>query len=73
MADAVKIGCYMDTSSGTPTAADMTAENLIPGTLSEFNQLNLSQEFRVAHLCKLIEFPLFHGLKFFTKLEILKL
>ena len=64
--DAVKIGCYMDTSSGTPAAADMTAENLIPGTLSEFNQLNLSQEFRVAHLCKLIEFPLFHGLKFFT-------
>ncbi len=66
VADAVKIGCYMDTSTGSPTAADMTSENLVPGTLSEFNQLNLSQEFRIAHLCKLIELPLFHGLKFFT-------
>lgn len=66
VSDAVKIGCYMDTSSGSPTAADMTSENLVPGTLSEFNQLNLSQEFRIAHLCKLMEFPLFHGLKFFT-------
>ncbi len=66
VADAVKIGCYMDTSTGSPTAADMTSENLVPGTLSEFNQLNLSQEFRIAHLCKLIELHLFHGLKFFT-------
>tara|TARA_R110002110_G_scaffold74752_1_gene197764 strand:+ start:1300 stop:5259 length:3960 start_codon:yes stop_codon:yes gene_type:complete len=64
--NAVKIGCYMDTSSGTLTADDMTNENLVPNTLSAFNQLNLSQEFRVAHLCKLIELPLFHGLKFFT-------
>ena len=64
--DAQKIGAYFDTSSGLGdiTADDVTNKKFVPRTLSEFNEKNMPQEFRIAHLCKLLKFPLFNSLKF---------
>jgi len=64
--DAKKAGAFMDTSSGaaTITAAQRDAEDLVNGTLSVFNQLNVPQEFHIAHLCKLVKLPLFAGVHY---------
>ncbi len=64
--DAQKIGAYLDTTSGAGniTALDVTNEKLVTDTLSQFNQLNLPQEYYIAHMCKLVVLPLFHGTKF---------
>ena len=64
--DAVKAGAFMDTSSGALqiTAAQVTNEDLVNGTLSVFNQLNVPHEYHIAHLCKLVKLPLFAGVRF---------
>jgi len=64
--DARKAGCFIDTASGTAnlTAADITDEKLVKGTLSAFNQINVSEEFHLGHLCKLLRFPMFGGVRF---------
>ena len=66
--DAVKAGAYFDTSSGTAnlTAAKVTAEKLVDGTLGSFNQINLPHEYKIGHLCKLVSLPLFNGVKFLS-------
>lgn len=64
--DAQKIGAYFDTSSGLSniTTDDITNKSFVPRTLSEFNEKSMAQEFKIAHLCKLIKFPLFLSIKF---------
>ena len=64
--DAKKAGAFMDTSSGaaTITAAQVTAEDLVNGTLSVFNQTNVPHEYHIAHLCKLVKLPLFSGVHY---------
>lgn len=58
---AVKMGCDIDThSSGSAlTAADYEKT---AGSLYSFGGQNLEQEFKVAHMCKLIRFPIFKGI-----------
>ena len=69
---AVKIGCYFDTNSGDPlaptsiTTGAPASTYLVPTptakTLSDFTLLNLEHQYHVAHICKLIYFPVFQGL-----------
>ena len=64
--DAKKAGAFMDTSSAAAsiTAAQVTNEDLVNGTLSTFNQINVPHEYHIAHLCKLIKLPLFAGIRY---------
>ena len=62
--NAIKAGCYIDTSSGTISQAEADANAKVEGTLSMFNQTNLTQEFAIGHLCKLCNFPLFKGVTY---------
>ena len=64
--DAVKAGCYIDTTTGTISQAEADANAKIEGTLSMFNQTNLTQEFAVGHLSKLCNLPLFKGVTYDT-------
>ena len=70
---AVKLGSYIDTSSANPAAAahldgdtnkPTVDPNTNPGTLGFFNVKNLNQQFYLAHMCKLIYFPVFSGVYF---------
>lgn len=69
---ALKIGAYFNTSSETPktpitiTTNDSKAKtypvpNPTDKTLSDFTLKNLSHQYQIAHMCKLIYFPVFQG------------
>lgn len=67
---AVKCGSYINTSTAYPKAAvhldgdtnkPTVDPNDIEGTLGFFNIKNLDQQFYLAHMCKLIYFPVFSG------------
>ena len=60
---AVKIGAHLDTSTNANliTTAERDDEKLLKGTLSDFNQKNVTEEYYIAHMCKLANFPLFKG------------
>ena len=60
---AVKIGAHLDTSTNANliTTTQRDDEKLLKGTLSDFNQKNVTEEYYIAHMCKLANFPLFKG------------
>ena len=72
---AEKMGCYFNTSSGNPatpttiTTSDTPAKTyLVPTptdrTLSDFTLKNLEHQYYIAHMCKLIYFPIFQGVRY---------
>ena len=66
-----KMGCYFDTNTGDPavpttiTTPTPVATYLVPTptdkTLSDFALKNLSHQYYIANLCKLVYFPVFQG------------
>lgn len=69
---ALKVGAYFNTSSGTPktpitiSTSDSPAQtykvpNPTDKTLSDFTLKNLEHQYQIAHMCKLIYFPVFQG------------
>ena len=59
--DAIKIGSYFDTSSGIGSLAAGNLNQNIANTLTSWNQRNMTEEYYIAHLSKLCNFPMFKG------------
>jgi len=70
---AIKLGSYFDTNTGIPNAPTTITTNdskaktyPVPTpteyTLSDFNLKNLEHQYQIAHLCKLVYFPVFQGI-----------
>ena len=63
---AKKLGCYIDTSTEfpkPPKTLDTTTldDGVRPGLLGHFNTLNLDHQYQIAHMCKLVLFPVYRG------------
>lgn len=59
--DAIKIGSYLDTSSGLANVAAGNLNQNVAKTLTNWNQKNMTEEYYIAHLSKLCNFPMFKG------------
>lgn len=59
--DAVKIGSYFDTSSGIASLALNNVNQIKTGTLTEWNARNMTEEYYIAQMSKLCNFPKFRG------------